>query len=160
MVHQFRFKPEYLRMFIVLYNWIFSLIILMPITTFILLLFCGVLVGTRGSLLFSCFNIFISLFFSVILFLNVSSTKIFYWELWNWMTINNFELSFSFRYDALTAVMFLVVTLVSFCVHVYSCVYMYTDPHLTRFMSYLSLFTFFMLVLVSSANLIVLFLGW
>jgi len=64
-----------------------------------------------------------------------------------------------FRYDGLTAIMFLVVTMVSFCVHVYSCVYMYTDPFLTRFMSYLSLFTFFMLVLVSSSNLLVLFLG-
>lgn len=56
--------------------------------------------------------------------------------------------------------MFLVVTLVSSCVHSYSCVYMYTDPFLTRFLSYLSLFTFFMLVLVSSANALVLFLGW
>jgi NADH-quinone oxidoreductase subunit L len=65
----------------------------------------------------------------------------------------------SFRYDGLTAVMFLVVCTVSFCVHLYSCVYMYTDPFLARFMSYLSLFTFFMMVLVSSGNLLVLFMG-
>jgi len=56
--------------------------------------------------------------------------------------------------------MFIVVALVSSCVHIYSSVYMYADPYLTRFMSYLSLFTFFMLLLVSSSNLLVLFLGW
>ena len=74
--------------------------------------------------------------------------------------MSEFSIPLSFRYDSLTAIMFLVVTIVSSCVHLYSCVYMYTDPFLTRFMSYLSLFTFFMLVLVSSANLLVLFLGW
>ena len=56
--------------------------------------------------------------------------------------------------------MFVVVTTISSLVHAYSCVYMYTDAYLSRFMSYLSLFTFFMLVLVSSSNLLVLFLGW
>lgn len=56
--------------------------------------------------------------------------------------------------------MFIVVTLVSSMVHLYSTVYMYTDPFLTRFLSYLSLFSFFMLVLVSSGNFLVLFLGW
>ena len=70
------------------------------------------------------------------------------------------DVSFCLRYDSLAGVMFVVVTTVSSCVHVYSCVYMYTDPYLSRFMSYVSLFTFFMLLLVSSSNLLVLFLGW
>lgn len=56
--------------------------------------------------------------------------------------------------------MFLVVGVVSGCVHLYSCTYMYTDPMLTRFLSYLSLFTFFMLLLVASNNFMVLFVGW
>lgn len=56
--------------------------------------------------------------------------------------------------------MFVVVTTVSSIVHLYSCAYMYTDPFLSRFMSYLSLFTFFMLLLVSSGNLLILFFGW
>src|ERR1700742_3366172 len=56
--------------------------------------------------------------------------------------------------------MFFVVNLVSSLVHVYSCSYMAEDPHLPRFMSYLSLFTFFMLLLVTADNLISLFLGW
>src|SRR3984957_17571795 len=56
--------------------------------------------------------------------------------------------------------MFIVVTTISSIVHIYSSVYMYTDPFLVRFMSYLSIFTFFMLLLVSSGNLLVLFMGW
>jgi len=76
------------------------------------------------------------------------------------VSISGFDIAFSLRYDSLTAIMFIVVTFISSCVHVYSCVYMYTDPYLSRFMSYLSLFSFFMLLLVSASNLLVLFLGW
>lgn len=75
------------------------------------------------------------------------------------MNLGELPVSFSLRYDSLTAIMFIVVTAVSSVVHLYSCAYMYTDPFLTRFMSYLSLFTFFMLLLVSSGNLLVLFFG-
>jgi len=66
---------------------------------------------------------------------------------------------FSLRFDSLTSIMLLVVTVVSFCVHFYSFVYMYDQPYVVRFLSYLSLFTFFMLMLVSSGNLLNLFLG-
>jgi len=55
--------------------------------------------------------------------------------------------------------LFIIIT-ISFCVHVYSVEYMYNDPHLCRFLSYLSLFTFFMLMLVTAGNLLQLFLGW
>ncbi len=56
--------------------------------------------------------------------------------------------------------MFLIVLIVSYLVHLYSCSYMKNDAHFIRFISYLSLFTFFMLVLVSADNLIVLFIVW
>jgi NADH:ubiquinone oxidoreductase subunit 5 (subunit L)/multisubunit Na+/H+ antiporter MnhA subunit len=56
--------------------------------------------------------------------------------------------------------MFFVVNVVSTLVHIYSCAYMAGDPHLPRFMSYLSLFTFFMLLLVTADNFLQLFLGW
>lgn len=65
-----------------------------------------------------------------------------------------------FLFDNLSVVMIFVVCLVSLCVHVYSCYYMSTDPHLTRFLAYLSLFTFFMLFLLSSDNLIQFFCAW
>jgi NADH:ubiquinone oxidoreductase subunit 5 (subunit L)/multisubunit Na+/H+ antiporter MnhA subunit len=63
-------------------------------------------------------------------------------------------------FDSLTVSMFILVNTVSTLVHIYSVFYMGTDPHFIRFMSYLSFFTFFMLVLVSADNFIQLFLGW
>ena len=62
-------------------------------------------------------------------------------------------------FDSLTVTMLIVVNTVSALVHIYSVFYMAQDAHFTRFMSYLSLFTFFMLVLVSADNFIQLFLG-
>ena len=63
------------------------------------------------------------------------------------------------EYDGLTAVMLVVVTSISLLVHIYSTEYMGSDPHLPRFLSYLSLFTWFMLILVTSSNLLQLFIG-
>jgi NADH:ubiquinone oxidoreductase subunit 5 (subunit L)/multisubunit Na+/H+ antiporter MnhA subunit len=65
-----------------------------------------------------------------------------------------------FVFDALSASMLVVITSVSLCAHIYSIEYMRTDPHNVRFFSYLSLFTFFMLLLVVSDNTIQFFLGW
>ena len=62
--------------------------------------------------------------------------------------------------DSLTSVMLCVITSISLCVHVYSINYMENDPHLSRFLSYLSLFTFFMILLVSADNFIQMFVGW
>jgi len=63
-------------------------------------------------------------------------------------------------FDSLTVVMCCTVTFVSSIVHLYSTEYMAYDPHLSRFMSYLSLFTFFMLILVTADNFIQMFVGW
>ena len=63
-------------------------------------------------------------------------------------------------FDTLACMMLSMVTFISFLVHFYSCGYMQDDPHIIRFMAYLSLFTFFMLVLVTADNFVVLFLGW
>ncbi len=63
------------------------------------------------------------------------------------------------QFDALTAIMLIVVTTISTLVHIFSTGYMAGDPHVPRFMSYLSLFTFFMLILVTSDNMIQLFIG-
>ena len=70
------------------------------------------------------------------------------------------KVDWAFRIDTLTAVMLVVVTTISAVVHVYSIGYMEEDPHRPRFFSYLSLFTFFMLALVTSDNLVQLFFGW
>ena len=79
-----------------------------------------------------------------------------------WISVGSFESEWTIRVDALTGVMFFVVSFVSFLIHVYSLGYMEGahDPHIPRFMCYLSLFTFFMLMLVSSDSLVQLFFGW
>ncbi len=77
-----------------------------------------------------------------------------------WIISGDFVANWTLRVDALTAVMLVVVTWVSSVVHIYSVGYMSHDEHQPRFMAYLSLFTFFMLMLVTSDNLVQLFLGW
>lgn len=77
-----------------------------------------------------------------------------------WAVSGLFTLSWGFTISALSLIMLLTVMTVSTVVHLYSTEYMQEDPHLSRFMSYLSLFTFFMLLLITSDNFIGLFLGW
>ena len=81
-------------------------------------------------------------------------------ELFSWVESGTLDFSWSLRLDTLTAVMMFVVTLVSAMVHVYSVGYMAHDPSVPRFMSYLNLFTFFMLMLVTSDNLVQMYFGW
>jgi NADH-ubiquinone oxidoreductase chain 5 len=107
----------------------------------------------------------ISMLFSCILvqfaFWNLSlQNKVCYISLGDWITSELLIIRWGFLFDNLTIMMFIVVTTVSMLVHIYSISYMKEDPHLPRFMSYLSLFTFFMLILVSADNFIQLFLGW
>ena len=81
-------------------------------------------------------------------------------NLFTWLSLSTVDLSFGVMVDKLTAVMLIVVTGVSACVHVYSIGYMHEDPSRQRFMAYLSLFTFAMLSLVMAPNLLQMFLGW
>jgi NADH:ubiquinone oxidoreductase subunit 5 (subunit L)/multisubunit Na+/H+ antiporter MnhA subunit len=83
-----------------------------------------------------------------------------YLHLGHWFQASSVDVHWTFFFDSLTICMMLTVTLVSFCVHLYSLGYMQSDPHLPRFMSYLSLFTGFMLVLVSANNMIQMLVGW
>ena len=77
-----------------------------------------------------------------------------------WIQSGGVDVEWGFRIDTLTAVMFVVVNTVSSLVHVYSIGYMHHDPHRPRFFAYLSLFTFAMLMLVTSNNLLQMFFGW
>ena len=77
-----------------------------------------------------------------------------------WIVVGNLDVDWSIKRDTLTVFMNLIVTTVSAVVHFYSIGYMYDDKKLNRFIAYLSLFTFFMLILVSSNNIIQLFVGW
>ncbi|MBR72819.1 MAG: NADH-quinone oxidoreductase subunit L [Rhodospirillaceae bacterium] len=97
----------------------------------------------------------IVIFHNVILDGNIQQIKLF-----DWISSGSFYVDWSIRIDELTAVMMFVVTSVSFLVHIYSIGYMSHDAHIPRFFSYLSLFTFFMLALVTSDNFLQLFFGW
>ena len=81
-------------------------------------------------------------------------------DMGSWFQGSTVHVSWIFAFDSLTACMMVTVTLVSFCVHIYSLGYMQNDPHLPRFMSYLSLFTGGMLLLVSASDFITLLVGW
>ncbi len=77
--------------------------------------------------------------------------------LMSWISSGDFSFNWSLKLDSLTAIMLVVVTFVSCLVHVYSTAYMHEDKSIARFMSYLSLFTFFMLALVTADNFVQLF---
>lgn len=106
--------------------------------------------GVVGSLLLS-----IIAFFDVAVGGNAQTV-----DIARWIVSGDFDASWALRYDTLTAVMLIVVTGVSSCVHIYSVGYMHHDPARGRFMAYLSLFTFAMLMLVTADNLVQLFFGW
>jgi NADH-quinone oxidoreductase subunit L len=78
----------------------------------------------------------------------------------SWISSGNFSVNWALKLDQLTAIMLVVVTFVSSLVHIYSIGYMKDDNGIARFMSYLSLFTFFMLILITADNFIQLFVGW
>ena len=105
--------------------------------------------------IFFCFIFSISIFYEIAIANSCCSLKLF-----SWISVELTDIFWGFYYDSLTCVMLVVVTSVSCLVHLYSIEYMSHDPHIPRFMSYLSLFTFFMLILVTSDNFVGLFVGW
>ena len=82
-----------------------------------------------------------------------------YLRLGRWLDVELLSIHFGLQFDSLTVAMLVVVSTVSALVHLYSTGYLEGDPHLPRFMSYLSLFTFLMVVLVTSDNFLQLFIG-
>ena len=138
-----------------------KLIVFLPLLGFLYCAFVGSYFHDRVSQLITTFLLTISAFLSWIVFLQYlegANTTIIH--ILNWITSGSFSADWSLRVDALTATMMVVVTTVSACVHLYSVGYMNEDKSINRFMGYLSLFTFFMLMLVSSNNLLQMFFGW
>jgi len=121
----------------------------------------GRLIGDRASQLVTCSLMGISALLSLIIFNDVVlHGNAHVTELFTWIDSGSFELSWALRLDTLTAVMLSVVTVVSTMIHIYSIGYMSHDKSIPRFFSYLSLFTFFMLMLVSADNFVQMFFGW
>lgn len=123
-------------------------------------IFCNQL-GARGVSFLTTFFLFASFFSSCISFYNVLTySPVSHFVLSSWIISGYFHCSWGFIFDSLSCLMLLMVTSISSLVHLYSIEYMSGDPHRSRFMIYLSMFTFFMLLLVTSDNLVQLFLGW
>jgi NADH-ubiquinone oxidoreductase chain 5 len=136
-------------------------IIFLPFLAAILSGFFGRSLGVRGVHIVNITCLLITTFLSFIAFYEVilcnSPVSI---ELFSWISIESFKISWSFYFDELTVSMLIPVLIVSLLVHLYSVGYMGEDPHQQRFFSYISLFTGLMLVLVSGNNFLVMFLGW
>ncbi len=118
-------------------------------------------IGDRAcQIITSSFVVIGAIFSSIILLETIKSGKIYEYPILNWISSGTLKLHWSIYVDSLTAVMLVVVNSVSALVHIYSIGYMSHDPHKPRFMSYLSLFTFMMLSLITADNFLQLFFGW
>jgi len=118
-------------------------------------------IGTTGAQIITTSSIIITTFLSVLIFIEVGLNHVpVYIELFRWVDSESLFILWSFNFDSLTASMLIPVLIVSSLVHVYSIGYMSHDPHNQRFFSYLSLFTFMMIILVTSNNYLVTFVGW
>ena len=136
-------------------------IIFLPLLGSIISGFFGKKFKPNHSEILASIFVLISALLSIFIFYkalteNYTSNKL----IFHWITSGSFDVSWSIYIDTLTSVMLVMVSLISSIIHFYSIGYMSHDPHKTRFMSYLSLFTFSMLMLVTADNFLQLFFGW
>jgi NADH-quinone oxidoreductase subunit L len=123
--------------------------------------FFGRLTGDRFAELVTCALLGLSALLGIALFWTVAiEGHGFTVPLFSWINAGDLQVSWALKFDTLSAVMVAVVTIVSAMVHIYSIGYMEGDRGVPRFMAYLSLFTFFMLMLVTADNFVQLFFGW
>ncbi|MBI2916080.1 MAG: NADH-quinone oxidoreductase subunit L, partial [Elusimicrobia bacterium] len=136
------------------------LILILPILSALAIFFFGRWLPWKGALVGLC-SIGATLLYSLALFFNVLSQPGFYQEIsYPWFQFGLYQMEIGILIDGLTALMLVVVTLVSFLVHLYSLGYMRGDPRFKRYYAYLSFFTFSMLFLVVSNNFLQIFIGW
>ena len=137
------------------------LLVFLPLVASFIVGIFGRILGDKISQFITCSFVLISSVLSIYIFSDVAiNSNIYNLKIFNWITSGGLVLNWSINIDTLTSVMLVVVTSVSALVHVYSVGYMSHDPDKPRFMSYLSLFTFMMLMLVTSDNFLQLFFGW
>jgi NADH-ubiquinone oxidoreductase chain 5 len=136
-------------------------IIALPILTSIISGLLGRKIGREGSQIITVMGMIMGLLLSLIGFYEIGYNN-------SWVNINigsyikteTININWGLTIDSLSITMLVMVLMISTCVHIYSINYMWYDAHAQRFMSYLSLFTFFMLILITGDNFIVIFIGW
>ena len=135
-------------------------IIILPLLASIISGLFGRKVGISGSHVIACSSILLTTVFAINAFIEVGINNIpVYINLFRWIDSESFNISWGFTFDTLTVSMLIPVLIVSLLVHVYSIGYMSHDPHNQRFFSYLSLFTFMMIILVTGNNYLLMFVG-
>ena len=136
-------------------------IITLPILGAIVSGFFGRKVGVSGAQLITCISIIVTTLLVIIAFFEVGLNNITVSvNLFRWIDSESLNALWSFHFDSLTVSMLIPVLIVSSLVHIYSIGYMSHDPHNQRFFSYLSLFTFMMIILVTANNFLLMFVGW
>jgi len=136
-------------------------IIILPLLGSIASGFFGRKIGVSGSQIITCTAVIMTTVFAVVAFFEVGLNNIpVSIELFRWIDSESLYVSWGFHFDSLTVSMLIPVLIVSSLVHIYSIGYMSHDPHIQRFFSYLSLFTFMMLILVTADNYLLMFVGW
>jgi NADH-quinone oxidoreductase subunit L len=136
-------------------------VVFLPLLAAAIAGFFGRALGDRAAQLVTCGAMLLSMVLGILLFrdiLHYEEAQVV--PIATWISAGGVDVDWALRLDTLSGVMILVVTIVSAMVHVYSIGYMAHDGGIPRFMSYLSLFTFFMLMLVTADNFVQLFFGW
>lgn len=137
------------------------LIVFLPLFGFFYTGILGQALDHRFSQALTCGLIALSTVFSLILFAKIGlQSEPLVIPFFNWIHVDSFKVTWGLQIDSLSLVMMIIVTFISLLVHVYSVGYMKGDPGVPRYMAYLSLFTFFMLTLVTAPNLLQMFFGW
>ena len=136
-------------------------IVFLPFFAAVIAGFFGRAIGDRGAQIITCGALLLSAVLGIFVFRDIlAAPQPQIIPLVQWIVAGGVDVTWSIRLDTLSGVMILVVTIVSSMVHVYSIGYMAEDKSIPRFMAYLSLFTFFMLTLVTSNDFVQLFFGW
>jgi NADH-quinone oxidoreductase subunit L len=133
---------------------------LAPLAGAVIAGFFGKTVGRAGSHIATILGVLVAFIISAMTLVDVMNGARFNQTVYEWMTLGDLKMEVGFLIDGLTAMMMVVVTFVSLMVHIYTIGYMEEDPGYQRFFSYISLFTFSMLMLVMSNNFLQLFFGW
>ena len=136
-------------------------LIVLPLLGSIVSGFFGRKVGVTGAHLITCTSVITTTLLAILAFFEVGFNNIpVTINVARWIDVESLYVLWNFRFDSLTVSMLLPVLIVSSLVHVYSISYMSADPHNQRFFSYLSLFTFMMIILVTGNNYLIMFVGW
>jgi len=136
-------------------------IIVLPLLGSIVSGFFGRKLGVSGAQVITCISVILTTLLSVLAFFEVgfNNTPVTI-NLFRWIDSEWYNIIWGFQIDSLTASMLIPVLIISSLVHIYSISYMSNDPHNQRFFSYLSLFTFMMIILVTANNYLLMFVGW